>query len=131
MKAIVLNAKRGVITEERFQKLTPLQWLFHYKEVMQGRNRDKEYVESLVESLQYYLELVGTMANPAAGKELQEFKKLDKARKEIPEEEFPEIWEEIVDMIPKELLVTDTSSEENKFSLPKYNKSRELKVNKK
>lgn len=98
---------------------------------MQSRDRDKDYIESLVESLQYYLELVGTMANPDAGKKLQEFKKIDKARKEIPEEEFPEIWEDILDIIPKELIVTDTSDQENKFSLPKYDKKREFKINKK
>lgn len=48
MVSTVLYYKNGVITEERFQKLTPIQWIYHYMEVMKFNNKEKKlFVEKL------------------------------------------------------------------------------------
>lgn len=48
MVATVLYHKNGVLTEERFQKMTPIQWIFHYMEIMKFSNKEKKiFVERL------------------------------------------------------------------------------------
>lgn len=48
MVATVLYHKNGVITEDRFQKMTPIQWVFHYMEVVKMSGEEKKlFVERL------------------------------------------------------------------------------------
>lgn len=102
VKATVLNAKHGVITEERFQKMTTAQWWFHYLEVLKFQKADDARLTLLLDQM----ELVGTMANPKAGKKLLEIKKLRAAKEEVSEKNFAQHFEELKKSIPAELRVT-------------------------
>ena len=49
MIATVLAAKNGVITEERFQKMTEAQWLFTYLEIKKNQEKkSREEIERLI-----------------------------------------------------------------------------------
>lgn len=115
IKGIVLNAKHGVITEERFQKMTTVQWIFHYKEVMQG----KEEQELIIKRLFTQLELVGTMANPPSGKALADMRKIAEERKELDADNFEVFFEDLKKRIPSGLTIK-LKDAPNKFLLPKY-----------
>lgn len=118
----VLADKKGLITEERFQKLTFAQWLFHYKEILQSEKEQNDKFGVLLS----YLELVGSMANPAAGKKLQEMKELQEHRDELSPEALTENMEELMASIPKTLEIKLQDS--SKFILPKYDKKKERKL---
>lgn len=57
MISTVLYEKKGVITEDRFQKMTPLQWSFHYKEIQQKKEEEAkekaEIIEIIVKAIRY------------------------------------------------------------------------------
>lgn len=116
IKSTVLNAKNGVITEERFKNMTLAQWLFHYAEVMSFKKKENKKFESLLD----HLELVGSMANPEAGKALKEAKELAKAKTELNGENFHIYFQELKKTIPNKLVVKPKNRDKNVFILPKY-----------
>ena len=59
----MLNAKNGVITEERFQKMTTVQWLFHYKEIMKYKNKEIKQSKLMNDSMVDSLYLMGYIFN--------------------------------------------------------------------
>lgn len=118
----MLNAKNGVITEERFQKLTKAQWLFHYQEVINEKKKqvgDKadiitsvlklfdNRVGQILDTISEGCKLAGAMANPEAGKALLEAEKLKELQADIGDEEFSDFWEEFSSRIPSALVVED------------------------
>jgi len=127
IKATVLNAKNGVITEERFKNMTLAQWIFHYAEVMTFEKKENKKFETLID----YLELVGTMANPQAGKVLKEMKDLAKAKEEINEDNFHIYFQELKKTIPNKLIVRPKNKDMNKYILPVYKNTekKELGIN--
>lgn len=66
--ATVLYHKNGVITEERFQKMNIVQWMFHYFEIMQFSTQDKkmfmESLEDIQTSIQAFYLLVDKQNGP-------------------------------------------------------------------
>jgi hypothetical protein len=117
---VVLHEKNGVITEERFQKMTTIQWLFHYREIKKFKDKESEKEKFLIELFKNYMELVGTMANPESGKKLQEAREVQQFKQEITPENFVEGWETLKKIIPPVLRVENKS----KFFLPKVNRKR-------
>ena len=65
MISTVLYEKHGVITEDRFQKMTPMQWIFHYKEIMKHKNEEAEHEHILYERLIKTMEFAGTFSHPS------------------------------------------------------------------
>lgn len=118
IKSTVLNAKHGVITEERFQKMTTVQWLFHFKEVMKGKEDDEATLQRLFSKLEF----VGTMANPSSGSKLVEMRKMEAEREEIDGDNFEVFFEDLKTKIPGALTIK-LKDEPNKFILPKFNKN--------
>ncbi len=104
--------------------MTHVQWLFHYKESIKEIERQNEIVEIITN----YMELVGAMANPSAGKALKEAKELAKAKAEIPEDKFAEHFEEIKKYIPEKIVITKKVTNDNKYILPKYKRQEKAKL---
>lgn len=50
----VLQDKRGVITEERFQKMTIHQWIFHYQECIRSQKRQAKKEKSLLSIIETF-----------------------------------------------------------------------------
>lgn len=88
IKSKVLAATNGVITEERYQKMTLVQWLWHYKIIIKEEIRRNEDLVVLTD----YIKLVGMMANPKMGKELISQEKIEKAKEDINVDNFSEIY---------------------------------------
>ena len=106
IKATVLSAKNGVITEKRFQDMTPVQWYFHYMEVLKERKRVREERDDLFESLVSYLELIVMAANPEMGKALREAKELQKLKAQLPDEKLAEAYNDIMEKTPDTITVS-------------------------
>jgi len=118
IKSKVLSEKKGVITEERFQKMTPAQWQFHYLEIIKNR---KEKFDYFIKPILNHLELTGTMANPQAGKKLREIREMDDAKADLSEENFAEHFEDLKSKIPNKLVVNIPEEDQrNKYILPVY-----------
>lgn len=116
----MLNAKNGVITEERFQRLTEVQWLFHYMEVTKFRgydNKDKidftislldildERLKVLLDTIMESNKLAGMISNPKMGKEIIERERLEKDRALIKDDDFAAWWEDYSQFLPDDLEV--------------------------
>jgi hypothetical protein len=127
----VLSATNGVITEERYQKLTLGQWVFQYIVHLNQKKKENNKFEVLLG----YLELVGSMANPESGRRLQEVKEMQKHREDINEEKFLEIMDEVKESMPT-LIVDMGANKADKFFLPTTDldgekKKRKLGISKK
>jgi hypothetical protein len=133
IKSTVLNAKQGVITEERFQKMTTFQWIFHYKEIMKYKqaefnNEDNKFkaecsvLKSAVTALCDQIEIMGVVINPEAGKRYMEIKQLNEAKKEIKEEDFAEEWKNLKEVIPQRLMAKTTWDDSSKVMVKKEKK---------
>ena len=112
----MLSETNGVITEERFQKMTTSQWIFQYKIICKKRKRHDDYFDYLMKQL----ELVGAMCNPESGKRLQEIREMSEMREDLNEENFIDIMEEVKKNMPQTLVVDMSGGEGDKFFLPKY-----------
>lgn len=99
--------------------MTPIQWMFHYREIK--RQQDKEFKEKkeIIEVITNYLELVGAMANPDAGKKLQEIKEQKKNEAEINADTFAEDFQKLKEMIPATLVVKNNKKQVNRHFLEK------------
>jgi len=123
IRSTVLNAKNGVITEDRFQKLTYVQWLFHYYEVTEKQRQDDEILQLLLDTI----EMVGIVANPKIGKKILDEKKLRKAQQTINAENFENIFNKIKEIMPKQITIKGLK-ETNNFILPKYSRKKNLGI---
>lgn len=100
IKATVLYAKNGVITEDRFQTMTDIQWLFHYFEVMkmkvEDENERRKFEMSLDDNLSDLILITG-IANTSDQKSrtaLQKiWKELHKRPGELTDEEAEAVEE--------------------------------------
>jgi hypothetical protein len=67
----VLYEKNGVITEERFQKMTVAQWIFHYIEIKKGKKEDVEISSDVLKlnlrTITEDIELLGVVFNKNNG----------------------------------------------------------------
>ena len=67
--------------------MTLVQWIFHYNEVIYNRKQERDWqvdlAKEVLDVLSSNFELVGAMANPAAGKMLSEIKKLKQYIREL------------------------------------------------
>ena len=77
--ATVLYHKNGVITEDRFQKMNIIQWMFHYFEIMKfNKEERKVFIESLEDiqtSIQAFYLLVDNKNGPKMIDTLLDIKK--------------------------------------------------------
>jgi hypothetical protein len=138
----VLYEKNGVITEERFKKLTQAQWWFHHKEIMKGKERQiNETTEilkiatTLFNSLMDKLDQVGFMTNPELGSKLYEEKeKIRRAEngEPKPEDDMEALLESIKNETPETISVNrDDLDTRSKFILPKIKRKAGIKINEK
>ena len=133
----MLNAKNGVISEDRFKNMTIPQWIFHYHEVISFKKKEMELenqkveltfkmYESLKNTMKDYLEMVAVFANPKAGTEWLQNKELKNSQKELTPEQFKEQWEAIKAAAPNEIVVEAKETDSGYF-LPKYDKKKRFK----
>lgn len=139
----VLNAKNGVITEERFQKMTDVQWIFHYLETVAEEKAKSKYeikmMETLLSVIKNNSDMIAAYTNPKlytkVNEDFQKKKmfhsddigKEDENIASIPSAEEQAImdgYNAFVSQFPEELLVEDNSR--NKL-VPKVTKEELLR----
>jgi hypothetical protein len=147
----VLAETNGVITEERFQKMTPIQWNFQYRAIKKYRSElRKQEIQNqilLQSMLAEDIETLAMVINPKIAKEFIEMK--SKRRNEIREKLLPsdskkktdgsnaptinnvditdekaleEIMRRDYDTVPDTIIVPAAVINQNKFVLPKFSK---------
>ncbi len=98
------------MSDERFSKLTNIQWLFHYLEVKKHKQKEDknnadfitEIVKTTIELILDRLDLVAAVAatNPKVGAEILNSKELAKARNQLDDNTFAEEYEKLKSIIP-------------------------------
>lgn len=142
MVGTVLYEKNGVITEERFKKLTHAQWWFHYKEILREKARQIDntseifkIVSTMFSTLMDKLDHVGFMANPELGSKIYEEKeRMKKAEEGKPTEEqdMESFLESVMNETPEKIeVIRDDLSTKSKFVLPKIKRKAGIKINEK
>lgn len=133
-----------MITEERFQKMTEIQWIFHYLETVAEEKEQTKYeikiVEALFSVIKNNSEMIAAYTNPSLyskmNQELQKEKMFssDNMGKEkeniatVPTEEEQQIidgYNAFIAQFPEELFVEDNSR--NKL-VPKITKEELFKL---
>lgn len=118
----MLFEKGGTITEDRFQKMSFVQWFFHYKEIQKHKtheaNFDKskfEFYKAMIDRVCDRLDFVALMVDrEAAGQVLKDQHGKDPAE---VEKELMEDYEELKKSLPDTIMVDLTKK--NEFILPK------------
>ena len=125
----MLQEKGGVITEERFQKMTYVQWMFHYQECMKKKEKeDKKYLDfiQLLETFAFYSH--PNINLDKAWSNIQQ-RRLKMSAKETAAE-MTETYEQAMKVLPKTLHVIEDAPEEKKF-LPQVHVPKKKKRKKK
>ena len=139
----MLYEKNGVITEDRFKKLTVVQWIFHYLEVMKNKKEDNKIgleimdavIKANIRTITEDLELLGLVVDKDRGVQVMEIKQKareqsekDKKAKELGidtvTEEGPEFTSEDAELMaffnsqPETREASSEQSNIGKFFLP-------------
>jgi hypothetical protein len=135
----VLYEKNGVITEDRFKKLSYIQWWFHYKEIMKQREQKMaetteiiKIARSMFETLLDRFELLGFMSNPELGKKLYEDKEARKHQAEgtSKHDDLISFFEEMKNSTPETLdIALDPNEFKTKYILPKKKRKVGIEIN--
>ena len=127
MISTVLYEKHGVITEDRFQKMTPVQWIFHYQEIMKNKMEKMENEHVLFERLVKTIEFAGTFSHPKIDVStiLSALKSDGKTAEESAEEAIKFVKDH-EDIFPETISVHMTKKEAS--NIPKGHIDRELGI---
>lgn len=129
IKSKVLNAKNGLITEKRFQDLTDVQWIFHYKEIVRQKEEEDKDVVDVVKAIKSYIDQLGVIVSPERAKKLMEAIDTKDHQAEIPNDEtLPDFWDSIKENIPSSISVPE--EKDRKFFLPKKKVKKGIRVSK-
>lgn len=111
MRAKVAEKAHGHVFEDRFLKLRGIQLVLAYRQAVKDEDADFEVVKALNESwkkrFETYFKALFMYTNPKMYAEFLETKDLEMHRDEVKPEEFPELWEEILESIPNEMTVEE------------------------
>jgi len=119
----VLAAKNGVITEERFQKMTWAQWFFHFLEVIETKKEAQTRETQMFEILLDRIEMAGLIAHPKTNRDsvVQNIEDRALKRKGVASlEDAMAFLEENKDLFPETIEVNPIlPDKESKYFLPK------------
>ena len=105
--------------------MTLAQWVFHYNEIIFNRKQERDwqvdFAKEVLDVLSSNFELVGAMANPAAGKMLSEIKKLKQYRQELTEDDMNDILSKVPQTLKAKGKPDDAGK---KFILPKMEREK-------
>lgn len=127
IKSTVLYYKNGTLSEERFKNLTPLQWLFHYYEIVSVRNKEREFTNNIVDVILDRIETLWYVTDPKRGRELIERLKegtIDTGRviDGISPSTFPEQWQEMLKTMPKTIQIPESRRKSKAYQFGTFSK---------
>lgn len=134
-----------MITEERFKKLTPIQWIFHYKEIMKNKKTEIDVSKKLIELMDNLisndLDFLAAVIDPKKAEQIMDIKNQyrdrisnnsnstpskDKDNTSAKKEDvrtdvtMPSFYFEA----PKVFPMSAEVDKQSKYILPKYNKKK-------
>jgi hypothetical protein len=113
MISTVLYEAKGVITEDRFQQMNDIQWLFQYHVIMQHKDEEFQIQRDIVSKLVNTIEIAGVFSHPdvnvrgildtlrSDGKTADDFAKEAEEFVKENEDKFPENIPVVLDIKPK------------------------------
>lgn len=115
MRAKIASRAHGHALEKRFLELKPAQLLVLYRQAMVEEEEAKREQIDLIRAVNdIWMQNFSTLfkdlqffVNPQMFKMILEMKDLEKHREEVSAEEFPELWENIMKVIPQTFIVED------------------------
>lgn len=124
-----MREKGGVITEERFQKMTYAQWIFTYEECMRTKKkRDDKYIQT-IEILETFATYSHEKINLEKLLSSIQQRRLKATAKETASE-MSETYEQAMSVLPKTITVVEERPETQRF-LPQTHVNRRKKRKKK
>lgn len=113
------------MAEERFKNLKPIQWLFHYLEILKFKKQEDRLTSKALELILDRLEILWLTTDRKLGKQLLDLKekgkiKADKNIDGLTPDNFPETWEHMLEHLPKNIRVE--AEEKKKFVFPTFNR---------
>jgi hypothetical protein len=122
MRAKIASRAGGHVFEERFLKLDGLQLAIAYRQALKEEKEEGEgkretilaIHKNWVERVDNLFKALYMFTNPQLYKNYEDLKNLDALREEIKPEEFPDMWEEILNIIPNEVVVEDPEVDTSK-----------------
>jgi hypothetical protein len=125
MRNTVASHYGGHALEKRFLDMDFLELRILYEQAMRDKkktNEDKwEMIKMLnefwVENFNVHFENLLMFTNPEAYKMVQEMKDIEGLRGEIDAEDFPEMWNDLMDILPNECIVSDIEAD-HEASIP-------------
>ena len=117
MRAKVAQKAGGHVFEERFLKLDGIQLAIAYRQAIKEDNERFELIKSLnsnwSKKFDNLFKALFMFTNPKMYASVEEMKELNAVREEVKVDESPEMWEEIMQVIPSEIIVEDIAEETN------------------
>lgn len=111
MRAKVASNAGGHVFEERFMRLDGLQLAIAYRQAVKEDNEEKNTIkiihENWAQRIEKLFETSFMFTNPKLYSAYQEAKEMEGLRAEIKEEEFPQIWEEMLKVLPEEITIVE------------------------
>lgn len=111
MRAKIAQRAKGHVFEERFLKLRGLKLVLAYRQAIQEEKEEFDLIKTLNDSWSKrfgnLFKALFMYTNPEMYARFQEMKELDGLRAEVKPEDFPDVWDEIMQVIPNEITVEE------------------------
>lgn len=111
MRAKVAKKANGHVFEERFMKLSGLKLALAYRQAIRDETEDLEIQKVWVKKIDTLFERLYMFTNPQMFKNVEDLKELQGLREEVKPEDFAETWEEILKVIPNEIIVEEPQND--------------------
>lgn len=126
MRAKVAERAGGHAFEERFMKLDPLQLAILHRHAIESENQEKqEKVDIFKEMTKVWFqkfdnlfETLQLFTNTELYRKKIELQKVEGLREELSEENFEEVWDELMNVIPEEYAVEEPKIEDELEDMP-------------
>ena len=118
MRAKVASRSGGHVFEKRFVEMSQLQLIIAYRQIVreeeQERKKEGGQLEIVKTLHEIWMKRIGRLEDNLSffnDRELyshvQEMKEIAKHREEVKPEDFPEIWDEMMEHLPQQIFVED------------------------
>lgn len=111
MRAKVASRANGHVFEERFTQLTDIQLMIAYRQALKEEEQEWDDKNTLnkhwAEKLDDLFEVLYIFVDAKRYNLVQQMKELEDHRAEVTPEEFPEVWDQLMQSLPEEIIVDE------------------------
>lgn len=108
------NRSGGHVFEERFLNLEGLQLSIAYRQALRDEREQAELIGAIhknwVTRFDDSVKALMIFTNPSLYKSWEEMKELNKYQQEVKPEEFPQLWDELMQFLPQEVHIEENVS---------------------